>query len=892
MYVLVDGSSYLYRAYHAMPPLLSPQGQATGAVRGVLNMVQKLAADFAQAQLIIVFDAPGPTFRDELYAEYKAHRPAMPEDLRSQIAPLDALLQAEGYPLLRVSGVEADDVIATLARQAQRAGQPVLIATGDKDLAQLVGDGIELIDTMKGVRLDAAGVLDKFGVPPAAIVDYLSLVGDSADNIPGIPGIGPKTAAKLLQEFGSIEGILAHLEALPARHAENLRLQRERLPLLRQLIRVREDVPLDSELAALQRLPRDIARLRELYRELAFRGELAKLPEVPTDSPPHAAPGAIEPIAARIIPEQQPWMDFLPGVETEAVLTLSLLVDGEHPFVRLLGVGLASRAAAWYLPCEQDLYAPGWPEPALLDLLRELLCQPGRRLVGVQSKLLYQLLMQDAPVAALPVCVDLELMAYSLETRAASFEEQLEKHWQVQVPTLAALLGKGRARRSVQALTEAERATLTTQRAQWMQLLYPLLQQDLAASPQRQALYENIDAPLNRVLAAVERRGVLVDREELARQGAELRLRMQDVRAQAIAAAGVDFNLDSPKQLAEVLYERLQLQATTKTAGGQRSTAEEVLEGLSEQHALPRLVLEYRMLAKLCSTYIDKLPQLIQGRSGRVHTLYNAMGTSTGRLSSAEPNLQNIPIRRPEGRRIRDAFIAAPGHLLIAADYSQIELRLMAHLSADTSLLSAFAQHQDVHQMTAAEIFDCPLEQVSADQRRAAKAINFGLIYGMSAFGLARQLGLSRHDADAYVQRYFERYPGVREFMQKTRALAREQGYVETLWGRRIMTPEVRSSRPALRAAAERAAINAPLQGSAADIMRQAMLNVEARLQGVLSSGGVVMQVHDELIVECPAEALNEVREHLLAGMQSAAQLRVPLEVSCGQGRSWNQAQH
>ncbi len=888
MFVLVDGSSYLYRAYHAMPPLLSPQGQATGAIRGVLNMLQKLASDYAQADIVIVFDAPGKTFRDELYADYKAHRPDMPEDLRSQIAPLDALLRAEGYPLLRMSGVEADDVIASLARRAAAAGHQVVIATGDKDLAQLVDGQIELIDTMKGRRLDVAAVQEKFGVAPAAMVDYLALVGDSADNIPGIPGIGPKTAARLLNEHGSIEAMLQHLDALPARHAESLRAHSERLPLLRQLIRVRDDLPLALDLADLRRAARDEAALSQIYTTLGFRGELSKL-KGKSSEPPVAAP-LLSPLpqAGGVIADPGAWQALLPSLQAAPVLAISFLSRGEHPFVHLQGLVLATENAAYYFPCTTDLLATGWDEVQLLACLRPLFSDPGRRIVAEQSKVLSQIAMESG---GYEFCGDdIELMAYSLETRAASLAEQVERRWQEVVPTLAELLGQGRGRRTQESLDNEALADLLRQRAQWIQRLYPLLGQELDAEAERARLYRQMDRPLNAVLARMERRGVFIDAAALARQSQELRARMQHLQAQARQVAGIEFNLDSPKQLAQVLYDHLQLTATIKTATGQRSTAEDVLEGLSEQHPLPGLVLEYRSLAKLCSNYTDKLPSLVSARSGRLHTIYNAMGTSTGRLSSSEPNLQNIPIRSVEGRRIRDAFVAAPGCVLVAADYSQIELRLMAHLSGDAGLLAAFAAHQDVHSMTAAEIFAVPLAAVDADQRRAAKAINFGLIYGMSAFGLARQLALGRQQAEAYVQRYFERYPGVRDYMQKTRALAKEQGFVETLSGRRIMTPDVRSGRPALRAAAERAAINAPLQGSAADIMRHAMIGIEAELSRLLDVGGMVMQVHDELIIECPAARGDDVRACVVRGMQEAAALRVPLEVSCGVGASWSEA--
>ncbi len=890
MFVLVDGSSYLYRAYHAMPPLLSPQGQATGAIRGVLNMLQKLGSDYAQADIVVVFDAPGQTFRDELYADYKAHRPAMPEDLRSQIAPLDDLLRAEGYPLLRLTGVEADDVIASLARRAAAAGHQVVIATGDKDLAQLVDDQIELIDTMKGRRLDVAAVQEKFGVPPAAMVDYLTLVGDSVDNIPGIPGIGAKTAARLLDEYGSIDAMLQNLDALPARHAASLRAHSERLPLLRQLIQVRDDLPLDVELADLRRAPRDQVALAQIYATLGFRGELSKL-KGKSDEPALIAAPAVSmpsPPAGGLVSDIEAWQTLLPSLQAAPILAFSFLAYGEHPFMHLQGLALATDAAAYYFPCATDLLAPGWDEAQLLACLQPLWAATGKIIVGEQSKLFSQIAMEQG---GYEFCGDdIELMAYSLETRAATLAEQVERRWQVTVPSLADLLGQGRGRRTQESLDNDALANLLRQRAHCILGLYPLLRQELDAAIERARLYDQIDRPLTTVLARMERRGVFIDAGALARQSQELRGRMEALQAQAQQVAGMAFNLDSPKQLAQVLYDHLQLTATTKTATGQRSTAEDVLEALSEQHTLPGIILEYRSLAKLCSNYTDKLPALVSARSGRLHTLYNAMGTSTGRLSSSEPNLQNIPIRSTEGRRIRDAFVAAPGCVLVAADYSQIELRLMAHLSGDAGLLAAFAAHQDVHSLTAAEIFAVPLATVDAGQRRAAKAINFGLIYGMSAFGLARQLGLTRQQADAYVQRYFERYPGVRDYMQKIRERAKEQGFVETLWGRRIMTPDVRSGRPALRAAAERAAINAPLQGSAADIMRRAMIMIESELNDLLDAGGMVMQVHDELIIECPVARGDDVRACVVRGMQAAATLRVPLEVSCAIGSAWSEA--
>jgi len=916
--VLIDGSGYLYRAFHALPPLTNRGGEPTGALFGVFNMLRatlKQKPDF----VAFVADAPGPTFRDELFAAYKAQRTPMPDDLRAQVEPMLALVGALGFPILRVDGVEADDVIGTLALQAAADGVDVTISTGDKDLAQLVTPQIRLLNTMTNVTLDPDGVVQKFGVRPDQIVDYLALVGDSADNIPGVPKCGPKTAAKWLGEYGSLDAIVANADKVSGKIGESLRAALPQLPLSRQLATIKLDVPLDVKASELRLRDADKARLRELYERYEFKAALRELEggETPAAAgaavPPEvAAVAASAPAAALLAPVLDPALS-LKG-EYEAVLTqaqfdvwLARLRAAElfafdcettslDPMrAEIVGVSFAvepGRAA--YVPLAHS-YAGA---PTQLD--RE-------RVLGELKPLL-----EDAQRAKLGqgIKYDMNVLAagYGIELRGVRYDSMLESYvWNSSgnrhdMDTLAKkyldyatiryedVTGKG-ARQIPFAEVEVQRAAeYAAEDADVTLRLHRALWPKLAAEERLRGVFEDIEMPLVPVLARMEQTGVLIDVDKLRTQSGELSRRMLDLQQRAFELAGRHFSLDSPKQLQQLLYDELKLPVTQKTPTGQPSTNEEALEALADLHELPRLVLDYRTLAKLRSTYTDKLAEHINPRSGRVHTSYHQAVAATGRLSSNEPNLQNIPIRTEEGRRIRQAFVAPPGWRILAADYSQIELRIMAHLSGDAGLLAAFHGNQDVHRATAAEVFGLPPEAVDANQRRAAKAINFGLMYGMSAFGLARQLGVARGEAQGYMQRYFERYPGVQAFMNATREQAHRDGYVETLFGRRLYLYEINSRNQGLRAGAERAAINAPMQGTAADIIKRAMITVDAWLRERAGDARMIMQVHDELVFEVRAERVEELRAGVRERMSAAASLAVPLIVDVGVGSNWDEA--
>ncbi len=907
---LVDGSSYLYRAFHALPPLTNAAGEPTGALLGVLNMLAKLLKEHAPRSIAVVFDAPGRTFRDELFAAYKAHRPSMPPELRAQITPLLEIIAAQGLPLLRIEGVEADDVIGTLARRAAQEGQRVLISTGDKDMAQLVDGSITLINTMNNTVLDRDGVKAKFDVTPEQIVDYLALAGDSSDNIPGIDKVGPKTAAKLLGQFGSLDNLIAHLAEVPGKVGENLRSGLETLELSRKLATIRTDLDLPLTPEALQPGPADLARLRELYARYGLRALLRQL-DVPAEETPSAAPAAepthadLEPRPATL-PEPVPrhyhtvltradldqWIEKLRTAELIAFDTETTSLD--YMRARIVGVSfcVASGEAA-YVPLAHD-YA-GAP----VQLEREVVLAALRPMLQCESPAkLGHHLKYDAHVLA-NHGIELGGMRYdsmlesyvwdSVATRH-DMDSAARKYLGIETIHYEDVAGKGAKaipfsqvpiERAAEYAAEDADVTLQLHRSLWPRI---------SAVPALKRLYEEIEQPLVPVLLRMERHGVLVDRERLHAQSGELATRLVELTEQAHAEAGAPFNIDSPKQLQQVLFEKLGLPVLRKTPTGQPSTAEDVLEELSAGYPLPRTVLEYRALAKLKSTYTEKLPELINPDTARIHTSYHQAVAQTGRLSSTDPNLQNIPIRTPEGRRIRQAFVAPPGQLLLAADYSQIELRIMAHLSGDEGLLRAFAEEQDVHQATAAEVFGAALEAVTPDQRRLAKTINFGLIYGMSAFGLARQLGIDRGAAQRYVDRYFDRYPGVRRFMEETRTQAREQGYVETVFGRRLYLPDIRSGNTQIRQYAERSAINAPMQGTAADIIKRAMIAVDAWCREHTGQACLIMQVHDELVLEVPREHLETVRAAVRTCMSSAATLRVPLRVEIGAGANWDEA--
>jgi DNA polymerase-1 len=872
---LVDGSSYLYRAFFALPPLTSSKGEPTGALLGVLNMLNKLLKEEQPELIAVVLDAPGKTFRDELFEAYKAHRPPMPDDLRAQIAPLVEAIPALGLPMLRIEGVEADDVIGTLADRACAAGFEVVISTGDKDMAQLVNDRITLVNTMFDTKLDRAGVKAKFDVLPEQIVDYLALVGDSSDNIPGVPKVGPKTAAKWLAEYGSADGIVAHAADISGKVGESLRDNLPTLDLSRKLATIRRDLELPLTPAELRRNAPDTAVLSALYQRFEMNSLLRQLTAsgAPAAGGRDAAServssgGASEPTSRPPAPAREyqtittaqqldEWIGALEKAELFAFDTETTSLN----YMQACVVGLSfciepGRAA--YLPLAHD-YA-GAPDQldakSTLAKLKPLLEDPKHPKVGHHLK-------YDAHV----------LKGCDIELAGMRYDSMLESY----------VLNSTATRHDMDSCAKLYLGVDT--------IKYEDVAGRGAKEPALLKVYEEIEQPLVPVLLRMEHHGVLVDRARLKAQSSEIAKRLVELEAEAHACAGQPFNLDSPKQLQEILFSKQGLPVRQKTRTGQPSTAEDVLEELAQTYPLPRLILEYRGLAKLRSTYTEKLPEQIDAKTGRVHTSYHQAVAVTGRLSSSDPNLQNIPIRTPEGRRIRQAFVAPPGQALLSADYSQIELRIMAHLSGDEGLKRAFADDGDIHRATAAEVFGLAPDRVSNEQRRAAKAINFGLIYGMSAFGLARQLGIERSAAQDYVARYFGRYPGVRDYMERTRASARERGYVETVSGRRLYLPDIRSRDRNLQQYAERSAINAPMQGTAADIIKRAMIRVQAWLEQSKAEAHLVMQVHDELVLEVTDSAVEKLRAKLVEIMCGAGELSVALKVDTGVGPNWDAA--
>jgi DNA polymerase-1 len=919
--VLVDGSSYVYRAFHALPPLSNSRGEPTGAVLGVLNMLVKFLKDFQPRRIAVVFDAPGKTFRDELFAAYKAHRPAMPNDLRAQIEPLLKIIAAQGLPLLRVAGVEADDVIGTLARRAAQAGQTVLISTGDKDMAQLVDASVTLINTMNNAVLDRAGVKAKFEVYPEQIIDYLALVGDSSDNIPGIDKVGPKTGARLLQQYGSLANLIAHVAEVPGKVGENLRAGLTTLELSRKLATIRTDLELPLSLEELTPGAPDTASLRELYGRYDLKallrqldggdagaagaaGTAAAVPARVTgagETPDSTGAGGALPAAADIArhyetitrwEDLERWLKELRAAQLFAFDTETTSLD--YMRAEIVGVSFCvTPGTAAYVPL-RHVYA-GAPEQLdrarVLAALKPILETETRAKVGHNLKYDAHVLL-NAGIALAGMRFDTMLESYVWNSVATNhdMDSDAQRYLGMRTITYEDVAGKGARQISFDQVPVERAGEYAAEDADVTLRLHQALWPQLTAVPALRRLYEECEQPLLPVLLGMEHHGVLVDRERLRTQSREFAHQLQELLAQAHREAGHEFNIESPKQLQQILFERLQLPVRRKTPTGQPSTAEDVLEELAGSYALPRIVLEYRALAKLKSTYTDKLPEQVNERTGRIHTNYAQAVAATGRLSSVDPNLQNIPVRRPEGRRIRQAFIAPPGHLLLAADYSQIELRIMAHLSGDESLRAAFAADRDVHQATAAEVFGVELAAVTPDQRRTAKVINFGLIYGMSPFGLARNLGIERGAAQAYVETYFQRYPGVKRFMDNTRAQARETGYVETVFGRRLYLPDIRSGNAQLRQYAERSAINAPMQGTAADIIKRAMITVDAWCRREHAPARLIMQVHDELVFEVPGEALVAVTAAVREHMVNAASLSVPLRVDVGSGANWDEA--
>ncbi|HAD43714.1 MAG TPA: DNA polymerase I [Plesiomonas shigelloides] len=923
--ILVDGSSYLYRAFHAFPPLTNAGGEPTGAMYGVLNMLKSLLNQFAPTEMAVVFDAKGKTFRDEMFAEYKAHRPPMPDELRSQIEPLHQMIRALGLPLLVVPGVEADDVIGTLAKQAAANGRDVLISTGDKDMAQLVSDKITLINTMNNTVLGPQEVREKYGVGPELIIDFLALMGDSSDNIPGVPGVGEKTALALLTGIGSLREIYANLDAVPAlgfRGSKTLpaklELHRDNADLSYALATIKTDVELEP--IPLTRQSADTDTLISLFGRYEFKRWLAELldgGDMLTPNPAAAAPRArptvsvsdsAEPAAAAMAPvtlDRSAYQTILQMSELDAWLdklraapywVLDTETDGlDYMTANLIGLSFATAAGeAAYLPVAHDyLDAPEQLDrDTVLARLKPLLEDKDSRKVGQNLKFDQSILARYG-IELRGIWSDTMLESYVLNSVAGrhDMDSLSERHLGHQTITFEEVAGKGKNQLTFNQIPLEQAATYAAEDAdvtlRLHEVLWPQLEQEAGLA----SVLQEMEVPLLSVLSRMERNGVLIEPALLGRHSMELTTRLAELESKAHELAGEPFNLASTKQLQGILFEKLGLPVLKKTPGGAPSTNEEVLAELALDYPLPAVLLEYRGLAKLKSTYTDKLPQMINPATGRVHTSYHQAVTATGRLSSTDPNLQNIPVRNEEGRRIRQAFIAGAGNQIIAADYSQIELRIMAHLSGDAGLLRAFSEGKDIHRATAAEVFGLPLEQVSAEQRRSAKAINFGLIYGMSAFGLARQLGIGRNDAQRYMDLYFERYPGVLTYMERTREQAHAQGYVETLFGRRLQLPDIRSRNAMRRKGAERAAINAPMQGTAADIIKRAMLAVDAWLATPEAEGiRMIMQVHDELVFEVPHEKVALCSAKVRELMQHSAALDVPLLVEVGVGDNWDQA--
>ena len=889
--VLVDGSSYLYRAFHAMPNLTNSQGEPTGAVYGVVNMLRRLLKEQPSEYFAVVFDAPGPTFRDQMYPKYKANRPPMPDELRGQIQPLHDVISALGLPLICVKGVEADDVIGTLAVAASEMGIETLIASGDKDLFQLVGDKVLLVDSMKDITYDATGVVNKFGVPPERMVDFLTLVGDSVDNIPGVPKVGPKTASKWLNEFGSLDELVQHANEIGGKVGEYLRGALDQLPMSKALVTIKLDVQLDVHPDGLQLQPADKSRLRTLYAGLEFKTWLSELGGLSAGDDKAKSP----PVDYQVILDQKAlnrWIKRLQSAELISIDTETTSLDPMQ--ARIVGLSFTERTCeAAYLPLGHD-YA-GAPDQLPLEetlaQLKPLLEDPTLPKVGQNLKYDRSVLLNH-DIELRGIRFDTMLESYVLDSTGSRHDmDTLSlKYLGLNSIRYEDVAGKGKKQLTFNQVPVETATPYAAEDADLVLRLHQTLYPRLKQFEKQRELFENIEMPLLPVLSRIERTGVRVDSDMLARQSSELGERIDTLAQQAFDQAGADFNIASPKQIQEILFEKLQLPVISKTPKGQPSTSENVLQELAEQHELPKLILEHRALSKLRSTYTEKLPLLVNPNTGRVHTSYHQASVATGRLSSTDPNLQNIPVRTTDGRRIREAFVPESGSVLLAADYSQIELRIMAHLSGDDGLLAAFADNQDIHRATASEVFSTALEDVDSDQRRSAKAINFGLIYGMSAFGLARQLGINRSEAQSYIELYFDRYPGVKAYMEQIRTQAREQQFVETIFGRKLYLPDISSSNHARRQGAERAAINAPMQGTAADLIKLAMLAIDSWLTEQALETRMIMQVHDELVLEVPDSELKDVPETIASLMSGVAQLRVPLRVDVGSGANWAEA--
>ncbi len=915
--ILVDGSSYLYRAFHALPPLTNSKGLPTGAVKGVINMMRRLQKDYPESTLVVVFDAKGKTFRDDMYSEYKANRPPMPDDLRLQIEPIHNIIEAMGLPMLVIDGVEADDVIGTLAIQATAISQPVVVSTGDKDIAQLVNEYITLVNTMTNAVLDHDGVVEKFGVPPELIIDFLALLGDKSDNIPGVPGVGEKTALGLLQGIGGLDEIYQRLDevaGLDFRGAKNmapkLEEHKELAYLSYLLATIKTDVEMPLNISQLHNQAPNQERLAELFDQLEFKSWVTELSAEDSAARPSSAVGQIDPPAVEIVvkPVQanivkdyqivlteahlKDWIEKIKAAELIAVDTETTSLD--YMIADLVGISVAVEPGeAAYIPFGHDYL--GVPEQLSRELvlatLKPLLEDPSIKKVGQNLKYDMSIFAQHG-IALQGIEFDTMLESYVLDSVATrhDMDSLAEKYLGEQTIKFADVAGKGVGQLTFNQIALEIAGPYAAEDADITLRLHQVLWPQVSAHTSLGKVFTDIELPLVPVLSRIERTGALVDDTLLFQQSQELALRLAELEREAWDLAGQEFNLASPKQLGDILFTKLEIPILKKTAKGAPSTKEEVLQELALDYPLPKVLIEHRGLAKLKSTYTDKLPVMINRTTKRIHTSYNQSGTATGRLSSSDPNLQNIPVRNAEGRRVRQAFIPAEGSKMVAADYSQIELRIMAHLSEDPSLLAAFAAGQDIHRATAAEVFSTHPEQVTIDQRRSAKAINFGLIYGMSAFGLAKQLNIGRKQAAEYIDTYFDRYPGVLNYMNSVRSSAAEAGYVETYFGRRLYLPEINSRNGMRRQAAERTAINAPMQGTAADIIKLAMISVDDWLQNSDLRSVMIMQVHDELVLEVPEDELQVVSEGLMQRMESAATLKVPLLVDVGVGNNWDEA--
>jgi DNA polymerase-1 len=905
--ILVDGSSYLYRAFHAMfkADLRNAAGEPTGAVRGVTAMLRSLIKDYPESHIAVVFDAKGKTFRDEMYAQYKAQRPPMPDDLRLQIEPVHNIIKAMGFPLLIVEGVEADDVIGTLAQQATEQGLDVVISTGDKDMAQLVNQHVTLVNTMTETKMDIEGVKDKFGLPPELIIDFLALMGDKVDNIPGVPGVGEKSALALLQGIGSIEDIYNNLEAIrelefrgAKKMPEKLAEHKEMAELSYQLATIKCDVELDVHVADLQNQPQDNAALLDLFKHLEFRSWIKELESVGelADVVEHVEEHISTEQHYETILNEEQWQHWLTKLRNADLISFDTETTSlSYLDAQIVGVCFSVKAGeAAYLPLKHDYI----DAPEQLDFdhvmseLKPLLEDPNKAKVGQNLKYDRHVLLNHG-IDMQGIKHDTMLQSYVLDSTATrhDMDSLALKYLNRETIHFEDIAGKGKKQLTFNQIDIEIAAPYASEDADITLQLHQTLWPKLQAIPALEKVYNELEMPLLPVINQVERNGVNIDIWMLQQQSDDMAHQIVELEKQAHQSAGQEFNLGSPKQLQEILYVKQELPVKKKTPKGQPSTAEEVLQELADEgYELPQLIMQYRGLSKLKSTYTDKLPLQVNKSSGRVHTSYHQAVTATGRLSSSDPNLQNIPIRTANGRRIREAFVAGEGNTLLAADYSQIELRIMAHLSGDESLVKAFAEGADIHRHTASEIFNVTLDDVTSDQRRSAKAINFGLIYGMSAHGLSKQLGIERHQAADYMNVYFERYPGVRAYMDNTREQAKQDGYVETLFGRRLYLPEINSSNGMRRQYAERTAINAPMQGTAADIIKRAMIDINAWLNENDIGIRMIMQVHDELVFEVPNAQLEMAKTEIEKFMVNAAQLDVPLEVGIGVGDNWEQA--